>query len=50
MVTTYVNHDLTPKKSADTLKKLFTEEWNTKFTSTTNSDGFIDFRGFYGGR
>ena len=42
------HHDLTPKKSADTLKKLFTEEWNTKFTSTTNSDGFIDFRGFYG--
>lgn len=40
--------DLTPKKSATMLKNLFTKEWHTEEEKTTNNDGFIDFRGFYG--
>ena len=42
------NRDLTPKKSAIMLKKLFSEEWHTDLTLTTDKDGFIEFRGFYG--
>ncbi len=41
--------DLTPKKSALTLKHLFGEEWRTQLTLETDSDGYIAFRGFYGG-
>jgi hypothetical protein len=42
------HHDLTPKKSAQMLKKLITEEWHTKELLTTNENGEVNFRGFYG--
>lgn len=42
------HHDLTPKKSADMLKKLFDEEWHTDLELTTDANGYVDFRGFYG--
>lgn len=42
------HHDLTPKKSAQMLKKLITEEWHTEGTKTTDENGYIEFRGFFG--
>lgn len=42
------HHDLTPKKSAQMLKKLLTEEWHTEGSQTTDDDGYIEFRGFFG--
>lgn len=42
------HHDLTPKKSAHMLRKLITEEWHTEGTLTTDEDGYIEFRGFFG--
>lgn len=42
------HHDLTPKKSAIMLKKLFDEIWHTDLELTTDKDGYIDFRGFFG--
>ena len=40
--------DLTPKKSAIMLKKLFSEEWRTECELVTNDEGKVTFRGFYG--
>ena len=40
--------DMTPKKSALMLKRLFEEEWNTSLELVTDENGYIDFRGFYG--
>ena len=40
--------DLTPKKSALMIKKLFNEVWHTETKLTTDNDGYTDFRGFYG--
>ena len=42
------HHDLTPKKAALALKKLITEDWHTALTITTDEEGYIEFRGFYG--
>lgn len=42
------HHDLTPKKAALMLKSLFQDEWHTELELTTDEDGFIEFRGFYG--
>ena len=42
------HHDLTPKKSAEMLKRLFNEIWHTDLELITDKDGYIDFRGFYG--
>jgi len=42
------HHDLTPKKSALMLKKLFDEEWHTEGEYVTDKDGILEFRGFYG--
>ncbi len=42
------HHDLTPKKAALALKKLITEDWHTTLTLTTDEEGYIEFRGFYG--
>ena len=42
------HHDLTPKKSALMLKKLFNEIWHTDLEFITDKDGYIDFSGFYG--
>ena len=39
---------MTPKKSALTLKKLFNEEWHTDLELTTDENGYVTFRGFYG--
>ena len=41
-------HDLTPKKSADTLRKLFCEEWRTEGTFQTDEGGEVTVRGFFG--
>lgn len=43
-----LHHDLTPKKSAIMLKKLFGEIWHTDGEFITDDDGCIEFRGFYG--
>ena len=40
--------DLTPKKSALMLKKLIKEVWHTEENLTTDEEGYISFRGFYG--
>jgi GH35 family endo-1,4-beta-xylanase len=40
--------DLTPKKSAEMLKALFNEKWHTDLELTTDKNGYIDFRGFFG--
>lgn len=42
------HHDLTPKKSALMLKKLFGEIWHTEAELTTDKNGYVDLRGFYG--
>ncbi|MBQ7046039.1 MAG: endo-1,4-beta-xylanase [Clostridia bacterium] len=42
------HHDLTPKKSALMLKKLFNELWHTECELTTDENGCVSFRGFYG--
>ncbi len=42
------HHDLTPKKSARTLKKLFSEEWHTEGAFQTDEGGEVNFRGFFG--
>lgn len=42
------HHDLTPKKSALMLKKLFGEIWHTDLERTTDENGYVEFRGFYG--
>ena len=42
------HHDLTPKKSALMLKKLFGEIWHTDLALTTDENGYVEFRGFYG--
>ena len=42
------HRDLTPKKAALELKRLFTEEWHTEAELTTDENGEITFRGFYG--
>lgn len=40
--------DLTPKKSAKMLKKLFGEIWHTDLELVTDKNGYVDFRGFLG--
>ncbi len=42
------HHDLTPKKSALMLKKLFSEVWHTDLELTTDDNGCVMFRGFFG--
>ncbi len=42
------HHDLTPKKSALMLKKLFCEVWHTDIETVSANDGSVSFRGFYG--
>ena len=42
------HHDLTPKKSALMLKRLFGEIWHTDLELTTDKNGYVEFRGFYG--
>ena len=42
------HNDLSPKKSAIMLKKLFTEIWHTDLELTTDENGAVEFRGFYG--
>jgi len=43
-----LHKDLTPKKSANMLKKLFHEVWHTDLELTTDKDGCVEFCGFYG--
>ena len=42
------HRDMTPKKAAVTLQKLFNEEWHTDLELTTDENGCVTFRGFYG--
>ncbi len=42
------HHDLTPKKSADRLWELFNKKWHTDLELTTDENGYVEFRGFYG--
>lgn len=42
------NYDMTPKKSAIELKRLFDEEWHTEECLTTDESGCVKFRGFLG--
>ena len=42
------HHDLTPKKSALTMKKLFDEDWHTEEELVSDERGIAEFRGFYG--
>ena len=42
------HQDLTPKKSAIMLKKLFSEIWHTDLELVTDENGYVNFRGFYG--
>ena len=42
------NYDMTPKKAAYELKRLFTEEWHTDEELVTDENGCVKFRGFFG--
>lgn len=42
------HHDLTPKKSAERLWELFNKKWHTDLELTTDENGYVEFRGFYG--
>jgi GH35 family endo-1,4-beta-xylanase len=42
------HHDMTPKKAADRLYEMFNKRWHTDLELTTDADGCISFRGFYG--
>lgn len=41
-------HDLTPKKSCERLWELFNKRWHTDLELTTDENGYVEFRGFYG--
>lgn len=43
-----LHHDLTPKKSAERLWELFHKRWHTELVLTTDENGYVTFRGFYG--
>ena len=45
---TLFHRDLTPKQSAKMLYHLIHEEWHTEYEATTDSDGNLTVRGFYG--
>lgn len=40
--------DFTPKPAAKVVKDLFSKEWHTDLELTTDCNGEIDFKGFYG--
>ena len=42
------HNDMTPKRAALELKRLFDEEWHTERTLVTDENGCVSFRGFYG--
>ena len=42
------HHDLTPKRSAERLWELFNKKWHTDLELTTDENGYVEFRGFYG--
>lgn len=43
-----VTEDYKPKPVYNRLKKLIHQEWKTKINTTTDSEGAVKFRGFYG--
>ena len=43
-----LHKDLTPKKSAKMLEKLFKEEWHTELELVSDAEGKISFDGFHG--
>ena len=40
--------DLTPKPAYNKIKELITERWHTEVELTTDGDGYVSFRGFFG--
>lgn len=42
------HRDMTPKKSAMRLYDMFNKRWHTDMTLTTDENGCVKFRGFYG--
>lgn len=40
--------DMTPKPAYTTLDNLINKKWHTELNLTSNSEGSVDFRGFYG--
>ena len=40
--------DMTPKLAALELYRLIHEEWHTELELTTDAEGYVNFRGFYG--
>ena len=40
--------DMTPKKSAERLYYLFNKKWHTDLELTTDENGYVEFKGFYG--
>ena len=42
------HHDLTPKKAANMLYDLTHKAWHTEVELTTDANGEVEFRGFYG--
>lgn len=43
-----IRHDLTPKPAFDVICDLFNKEWHTKGEYTSDDDGMIRFKGFFG--
>lgn len=42
------HNDMTPKKAAERLYELFNQRWHTDLELTTDENGTVTFRGFYG--
>ena len=45
---TLFHSDLTPKLAAKMLYHLIHEEWHTEYEATTDENGYLTVRGFYG--
>ena len=41
-------HEMTPKKSAERMYEMFNKRWHTDLELTTDENGYIEFRGFFG--
>ena len=39
---------MSPKPAYNTLKRLIKEEWHTEGTNKTDSNGWIEFEGYFG--
>lgn len=41
-------HEVTPKKSAERMYEMFNKRWHTDLELTTDENGCVEFRGFFG--